>query len=119
MSFGASADGTRGVPATLRRCGMTERNDEPDDLSRATPPADDCSLPLATQRRNILLYGLLWALYYLSAPITYVGITHAHILKRHLATTDFLANLPASAYLWVTALPAIIVAWLFPQPRMA
>jgi hypothetical protein len=64
----------------------------------------------------MLLYGLYWALYYLSAPISYVGVTHANLLAE-LGCNDKVANLPAAGYQWMTAVP-ILVAWFFPQSRL-
>src|SRR5579871_1618378 len=80
------------------------------------PNRGDCPLPVALQRRNMLLYGLYWALYYLSAPISYVGVTHANLLTE-LGCNDKVANLPAAGYQWMTAVP-ILVAWFFPQTRL-
>lgn len=85
--------------------------------SPAPLPGDDCPLPVSQQRRNMLLYGVLWGLYYLAAPITYVGVTHANLL-RGLGEKDTIANFPSAAYQWLGALP-ILVAWFFPQPRVA
>lgn len=83
----------------------------------APPPEDDCPLAVPLQQRNILLYGLLWAFIYLAAPVVYVGVTHSSFLKQ-LGQSDTTCNLPASMYQWVAALP-IIVAWMFPNPRLA
>ncbi len=79
------------------------------------PGRGDCPLPVALQRRNMLLYGLYWAFFYLSAPISYVGVTHANLLTE-LDCNDKVANLPAAGYQWMTAVP-ILVAWFFPQSR--
>lgn len=77
---------------------------------------DDCPLSPAQQARNIFCYAGFWCLVYLTAPVTYVGLTHANLLKE-LGNTDMVANLPHAVYQWLTALP-ILVAWFFPQPKL-
>ena len=77
---------------------------------------DDCPLPAAAQTRNILCFAGLWCLYYLAAPVSYVGVTHANLLKA-LGGTDTVANLPHAVYQWMSAVP-ILVAWFLPQPRL-
>lgn len=77
---------------------------------------DDCPLSVAQQTRNIFCYAGFWCLHYLAAPVTYIGTTHANFLK-DLGNTDTVANLPHAVYQWLTALP-ILVAWIFPQPKM-
>ena len=52
---------------------------------------------------------------YLTAPITYVGLVHANLLKA-LGNNDTISNLPSAMYLWMTIVP-VMVAWMFPQPR--
>lgn len=96
---------------------MTDKSGDESAPSPAPSTGDDCPLPVAQQRRNIFLYGTLWAMYYLAAPITYVGVTHAYILNE-LKASDFVANLPSAAYLWMSALP-IVFAFFFPQPKLA
>lgn len=86
------------------------------DESSSRPEIDDCPLPLAAQRRNSLIYGLFWCLFYFAAPITYVGNTHANLLSQ-IGSTDFTANLPHAFYQWFTACP-ILVAWFLPQPKV-
>ena len=76
--------------------------------------AEDCLLPAAIQRRNILLFVLYWCIFYLCAPVTYISVTHANLLKA-LDNPDSICNLPAATYLWLTVIP-VVVAWLFPQP---
>jgi hypothetical protein len=67
------------------------------------------------QRRNVVLYVLKWCLVYLAAPVLYVGFVQAGLCKR-LEASDFVANLPSSAYLLLAAFP-IIMAWAVPQVR--
>ena len=67
------------------------------------------------QRRNLVLYVLKWYLLYLAAPVLYVGFVQAGLCKR-LGASDFVANLPSSAYLLLTAFP-MIIAWVLPQVR--
>jgi hypothetical protein len=84
--------------------------------SSAGPPTEDCALPWHLQRRNSLIYGLFWCLFYFAAPITYVGNTHANLLKQ-FTDSDITANLPHAFYQWFTACP-ILVAWFLPQPKV-
>lgn len=72
----------------------------------------DCPLPRAQQTRNLLLFGACTALIYLAAPVGYVGVTHAPLCKR-LGASVAVANLPATAYLALTATP-VLLAWLLP-----
>ena len=86
-------------------------------MSEPIPPTDDdCPLSPAQQARNIFCYAGFWCLVYLTAPVTYVGLTHANLLKE-LGNSDMVANLPHAVYQWLTALP-ILVAWFFPQPKL-
>jgi hypothetical protein len=55
-------------------------------------------------------------LIYLTAPVSYVGLTHANLLH-DLGSGDTVANLPHAAYQWMTAVP-ILVAWFLPQARL-
>jgi phage shock protein PspC (stress-responsive transcriptional regulator) len=75
----------------------------------------DCPLSEQQQTRNILIYAANWALIYLAAPVTYVGLTQAALLKR-LDFTDKTCNLPASVYLWTAPFPVLVV-WFFPMVR--
>ena len=67
------------------------------------------------QRRNVVLYVCRWSLVYFAAPILYVGFVQAGLCKR-LGASDFVANLPSSAYLLLAAFP-MIMAWAVPQVR--
>src|SRR6185295_10225896 len=77
---------------------------------------DDCPLPAAQQARNIFCFAGFWCLYYLTAPVSYVGLPHANLLEG-LKNSNTVANMPHAVYQWFTALP-ILVAWFFPQPKM-
>ena len=59
----------------------------------------ECPLTHAQQTRNLLIFGANASLYYLAAPVFYVGILHAVLCKK-LEASDFTANLPNSMYLW-------------------
>lgn len=86
-------------------------------MSEPNPPTeDDCPLSPAQQARNIFCFAGFWCLFYLAAPVSYVGLTHANLLKA-LGNSDTVANLPHAVYQWLTAVP-IIVAWFLPQPKM-
>ncbi len=72
-----------------------------------------CPLSWSEQRRNLLLFASCTGLQYLTAPISYVGITQASLLDK-LGATTVQANLPATAYFGMTAAPALL-AYLFPK----
>ncbi|MFM2097050.1 MAG: hypothetical protein RIS70_4174 [Planctomycetota bacterium] len=76
---------------------------------------DDCPLPVSAQRRNILCYAIFWCIFYLAAPVSYVGLTHANLLKG-LGNNDTVSNLPSAVYEWLVFVP-MLLAWLFPHPR--
>jgi len=84
-------------------------------MSLAANPDDDCPLPVTTQNWNITCFAVFWAIYYLVAPISYIGSTHANILKS-LGNSDETSNLPAAVYLWLTPIP-VLITWLFPHSR--
>lgn len=65
----------------------------------------------AHQMRNLLLFGAIFALNYLSAPISYIGVTHAPLCKR-IGATAAQANQPASAYFLCTAATLFLAWWL-------
>lgn len=75
---------------------------------------NDCPLPASLQARNVACFAGLWCLIYLTAPISYVGLTHASLLHE-LGSSDTIANLPHAVYLWMAGVP-ILVAWFLPQP---
>jgi len=79
------------------------------------PAEDDCPLSAALQTRNIACFTGVWCLIYLTAPVSYVGVTHANLLH-DLGNSDTMANLPHAVYQWMTALP-VLVAWFLPQAR--
>ncbi len=76
---------------------------------------DDCPLSVGLQTRNMVCLAGVWCLIYLTAPVSYVGVTHANLLH-DLGNSDTLANLPHAVYQWMTALP-VLVAWFLPQAR--
>lgn len=65
--------------------------------------------------RNIGCLVVFWALIYLCAPVSYVGSTHANLLKE-LGHGDTVSNLPSAVYQWLIVVP-IVAAWWFPQQR--
>lgn len=77
--------------------------------------SDSCPLPLSAQYRNLFVFAACTGLQYLAAPVLYVGITQADLCKLLGANTR-VANLPATFYFAMTAMPALIV-WLFPHVR--
>lgn len=72
-----------------------------------------CPLVWPEQRRNLVLFACCTGLQYLAAPVLYVGITQAALCERLGASTR-VANLPATLFFAMTAVPALI-AWLSPQ----
>ncbi|MFV1966386.1 MAG: MFS transporter [Pirellulaceae bacterium] len=80
-----------------------------------TETAVEVNLEDHLQRRNIVLYVFKWCLIYLAAPVLYIGFVQAGLCKR-LGASDFVANLPSSAYLLLAAFP-MIMAWAIPQVR--
>ena len=88
---------------------------ELNDSTRDPELLEDCPLPVSVQNRNIWCFAIFWSVYYLAAPITYIGLTHANLLKA-FGNSDTVSNLPSAYYLWFTALQ-VVAAWLFPSPR--
>ena len=76
---------------------------------------DDCPLPVRAQYRNLFVFAACTGLQYLTAPVLYVGITQASLCDR-LGADARVANLPATFFFAMTAMPALI-AWLFPHVR--
>lgn len=86
-----------------------------DAVSKAPDASQDCPLPHRDQMRNILLYALNFCMIYLGAPVLYVSICQAALLDT-LGANRKLANLPSTAYFWMTPVP-ILVAWYFHSVR--
>ena len=72
-----------------------------------------CPLAWPEQRRNLALFAACTGMQYLAAPALYVGITQAPLCKTLGADTRT-ANLPATLFFAMTAMPAIL-AWLSPR----
>jgi hypothetical protein len=72
-----------------------------------------CPLSWPEQRRNLIVFAACTGIQYLAAPVLYVGITQASLCD-HLGADARTANLPATLYFAMTAMPALI-AWLSPQ----
>jgi MFS family permease len=72
-----------------------------------------CPLAWPEQRRNLVLFAACTGMQYLAAPVLYVGITQASLCQRLEADTRT-ANLPATLFFAMTAMPAII-AWTSPR----
>lgn len=77
------------------------------------PQPDVCPLSWPEQRRNLILFACCTGMQYLAAPALYVGITQAPLCKMLGADTRT-ANLPATLFFAMTAMPAVI-AWLSPR----
>ncbi|HMC64161.1 MAG TPA: MFS transporter, partial [Gemmataceae bacterium] len=71
----------------------------------------DCPLSTGRQTRNLIVYSVNVGLIYLGASVLYVGLAQAALLDK-LGASKTIANLPSSAYFWMTPVP-IIVAWYF------
>ena len=65
------------------------------------------------QLRNVVLFGINTALYFLASPVLNVGRLQAAICKS-MGASDTVSNLPGSAYLVMAASP-VFVACVFPQ----
>ncbi len=78
----------------------------------ASSPLDTCPLSRPEQTRNLVLFGVNTALIYLGSPVIYVGVVQA-ALFRDLKAPDTVANLPASMYLVMAAMP-LLVGWCYP-----
>lgn len=80
--------------------------------AQAGRPEDD-AFPLgrSAQTRNLLLFAACTGLQYLASPVLYVGVQPA--LLDELEAPAAVSNLPATAYLAMTAMP-VLVAWYFP-----
>jgi hypothetical protein len=90
----------------------------PDDTNRERVAFDDdCVLPVAVQNWNIACFAAFWSLFYLAAPVSYIGLTHANLLE-DLGNSDTVNNLPLAVYMWMTVVP-VFVTWAFPQPRFS
>jgi MFS family permease len=95
---------------------MSDQASSHSDLTDPLAAESDCPLPAAQQSRNILCFAGFWCVVYLAAPVSYVGVTHANLLKE-LGNSDTVANLPHAVYQWLTAFP-VLVAWFLPQPKL-
>jgi MFS family permease len=95
---------------------MADERDSQTETAAAESAEDDCPLAPRDQSRNVLCFAGFWCIYYLAAPVSYVGINHANLLK-DLGNSDTVANLPHAVYQWLTAFP-ILVAWFLPQPKL-
>ncbi len=69
--------------------------------------------PPAGHRQNLLVFSSCVALQYLAAPVIYVGITQAALLKQ-LGANATIANLPAASFFVMATLVALI-AWYKPR----
>jgi MFS family permease len=74
-----------------------------------------CPLGDREQIRNLLLVGMNTGLCYLGAPVLYADVVHTSLCDSLGASTT-VANLPAMAYLVMSAMP-LFAAWLFPKVR--
>jgi len=82
-------------------------------ISKAIKSADNCPLDWPQQRRNLILFAACTGMQYLAAPVLYVGITQASLCEK-LGTSTRVANLPATMFFAMTAMPALL-AWLSPS----
>ena len=88
-----------------------------EDVQQSANPTEDLTasseLPIAAQRWNSFVFLLNNSIGYFVAPVFYVGVLHAAVLSS-LGFSDTIANLPESAYMWMTPVP-VLVAWLWPS----
>ncbi len=98
----------------MSQVSLPEIADLPSEPAAITDsPEGGCPLTWPEQRRNLVLFATCTGMQYLAAPVLYVGITQAALCERLGADTRT-ANLPATLFFAMTAMPALI-AWLFPQ----
>ena len=82
------------------------------------PPGQaTCPLSVRLQNRNLVRFAIHMSLIYLAAPVVYVGNLDAVLLNK-LGYYDKVANLPASACMWMTAPFLVLFTWYFCQARM-
>jgi len=94
----------------------TELSTEPNEQQTVdVEAAVEVQLDVRFQRRNMVIYVLRWCVVYFASPVLYVGFVQVGLCKR-LGASDFVANLPSSAYLLLAVFP-IIMAWAVPQAR--
>src|SRR5262245_29839852 len=96
--------------------GMSDSLDTQGNDSASSMEAGNCPLDERAQSRNLLLFGVNTGLFYLASPVLLVGRVQA-TLCQELGASDTVANLPGSAYLVLSVMPAI-VAWMFPQAAL-
>jgi hypothetical protein len=77
--------------------------------------APEVAVPERAQRINSLIFIVNNSINFLTAPVLYVGVLHAAILKG-AGASDTLANLPSSIYSWMTPIP-VLIAWFWSSPR--
>jgi len=75
-----------------------------------TNSSQECPLSWPDQRRNLILFACCTGMLYLAAPVLYVGVTQASLCDKLGADTRT-ANLPATFYFAMTAMPALIAWW--------
>ena len=83
------------------------------ETEMASPAVGDFPVSERDQDRNVLLFGAVTALFYLSSSVLLVGRLQAALCKS-LGASDTVSNLPGSAYLVMAASP-LFVACIFPQ----
>lgn len=95
-----------------------DRDDLAEEEFRFAVQKDDkdfCLLPEHLQQRNSLVYIINWSTMYFIAPVSYVGVLHADILKS-FNFSDTLANMPAAVSAWALPIP-VIIAWMFTSTK--
>lgn len=68
-------------------------------------------LAASAQTRNVILFSACTCLQYLAAPVLYVGMTQAALCKK-LGASPVAANLPETAFFWMTVTPVFLAWWL-------
>lgn len=74
------------------------------------------ALTARQQRRNMMIYAGNVCLVFMAAPVIYIGIVQA-VLLRKLGASNAVANMPATMYLAATPLP-VLAAWYLPYVRL-
>src|SRR5689334_11340722 len=80
-----------------------------DRADETLPDSPACLLNNRQQKKNIAIYAACFWLMYLGAPVFYVGLTQAALCDK-LEASALVANLPGSAFLWMSAVPIFVAS---------
>ncbi len=101
------------LPMSSKPSGCSETSNSSSLSNIETTDSASCALSWPEQRRNLILFAVCTGMQYLAAPVLYVGITQSALCEK-LGADARVANLPATLYFAMTAMP-VLWAWLSPQ----